>query len=107
MVAMSQAAMSAPVIGLPSFGVSAATAADAKANTKPTASVLRVNMFDLPVAADAPAREAVVVLVGERQRAGDRLFGLTTRRDEFLAQRLRVSGLIPRAALQHGGLAVP
>src|SRR5262245_50490939 len=106
-MSMFHAAMSASVIGLPSFGASAAMAADPKARTSPAASVLRVKMLDLPVAADTPAREAVVVLVGEHQRVGDWLLGLAAQRDELLAQRLSVAGLIPRSALQHGGLAVP
>src|SRR6478609_5486220 len=88
-----QAAISASVIGLPSFGDSAATATEPSVTASETASSdLRVDMLDLPVAADAPAGEAVVVLIGEGHRVG---------------HRLRVSGLVPGAALQHGGLAVP
>src|SRR6185369_5632501 len=108
MAAISQAAISASVIGLPSFGVSAATATGQNVRTSEAASkVLRVYMLDLPGAADAPAREAVVVLVGEPERVGDRFLGFTPCRHEVLAQRLRVAGLVPGAALQHGGLAVP
>src|SRR4051812_12264966 len=108
MAAISQAAISASVMGLPSFGVSAATATAPNVRTSEAASkILRVNMLDLPGAADAPAREAVVVLIGEAQRVGDGFLGLAPRRHEVLPQRLRVAGLVPGAALQYGGLAVP
>src|SRR3954469_21258504 len=108
MAAISQAAMSASVMALPSFGVSAATATAPNARTSEAAiKLLRVDMLDLPAAADAPAREAVVVLIGEGGRIGDRFLGLAPRRHEVLAKRLRVAGLVPGAALQHGRLAVP
>src|SRR6266550_2638682 len=80
MMAMSQAAISASVIGLPSFGASAAIATEPNGRTSAAASkVLRVNMFDLPGAADAPAREAVVVLIGEPERVRHRFLGLAPR----------------------------
>src|SRR4051794_31777707 len=86
--AMSQAAISASVIGLPSFGVSAAIAAEPNGRTSAAANrVLRVNMLDLPVAADAPAGEAVVVLIGEGHRIGHRFLGLAPCHDEVLPQR--------------------
>src|SRR5438046_146547 len=108
MAAISQAAISASVMGLPSFGVSAAIATEPNGRTSAAASkVLRVNMFDLPGAADAPAREAVVVLIGEPERVRHRFLGLAPRGHKVLPQRLRVAGLVPGAALQHGGLAVP
>src|SRR5437762_2239883 len=108
MAAISQAAISASVIGLPSFGASAAIATEPNGRTSAAASkVLRVNMLDLPGAADAPAREAVVVLIGEPERVRHRFLGLAPGRDEVLPQRLCIAGLIPGAALQHGGLAVP
>src|SRR6185295_9231730 len=108
MAAISQAAISASVMGLPSLGVSAATAAAPSVRSSEAASkLLRVDMLDLPGAADAPACETVVVLVGECRRVRDRFLGLAPCRHEVLAQRLRVAGLVPGAALQHGGLAVP
>src|SRR4029079_2856553 len=92
MAAISQAAMSASVIALPSFGVSAATAVARNVRTRDAASkLLRVNMLDLPAAADAPAGEAVVVLIGEAGRIDDRFLGLAPRRHEVLAKRLRVA----------------
>src|SRR5690349_18181027 len=108
MAVIFQATISASVIGLPSFGDSAATATEPSVTASEAASSeLRVDMLDLPVAADAPAGEAVVVLIGEGHRVGHRLLGLAARRDEVLAQWLRVAGLVPGPALQHGGLAVP
>src|SRR5687767_14142479 len=60
---MSQAAMSCSVIGLPSLGVSAHAAAETASAIAVGSSMLRVDMFDAPAAVDAPAGEAVVVLV--------------------------------------------
>src|SRR4026208_713623 len=108
MAAISQAAISASGIALPRFGGSAAAATGPNVRTSKAASnVLRVNMLDLPGAADAPAREAVVVLIGEPQRVCDRFLGLAPRRPEVLPQWLRVAGPTPGTALQHGGLAAP
>src|SRR5215203_1992473 len=107
MAAISQAPISASVIGLPSFGVSAAIAAVNVSTSAAASKVLRVDMLDLPVAADAPACETVVVLIGECDRVRDRFLGLAPCRHEVLAQRLGVAGLVPGAALQHGGLAIP
>src|SRR4051812_35443781 len=99
MAVILQAAISASVIGLPSLGDSAATATEPSVTARETASSgLRVNMLDLPVAADAPAREAVVVLIGKGHRVGHRFLGLAPGRHELLAQRLCVAGLVPGAA---------
>src|SRR5580692_10412262 len=90
---MFQALMSASVIGLPSPGVSAAPAAlmvnppIAKQSSAAPASNLRIDMLDLPFAVDAPAGEAVVVLVGEPEDVGHGL-GLAPLRHEIRAQRL-------------------
>src|SRR5882672_11637454 len=100
---MSQAAMSASEIRAPSPGDCASAVLEHSASA--TAS-LSVDMFDLPVAVHSPAREAVVVLVGERERAR-RFLGLAALRDELGAQRLSASALVPRAALQDNRLAVP
>src|SRR6266568_1550865 len=87
--AMSQALMSASVIGLPRPGVSAIAVPAPKASTRASAnSGLRVDMLDPPAAVDAPAGDAVVVLVGERQRACHRLLGLAARGHELGAERL-------------------
>ncbi len=47
------------------------------------------------------------MLVREAERVLHRLLGLAALRDELGAQRLRVAGLVPGAALQHRGAAVP
>src|SRR3954470_1364204 len=103
---MSQALMSASLIGLPSFGVSAACAAPSVNASRAAATILRVNMLDLPLGADAPAGDAVVVLVRE---AGDVRHGLgfAAHRDELRARRLEVAGLVEGAALQHRRSTVP
>src|SRR4051812_18252847 len=100
---MSQAWRSCSVIALPSLGVcvvgDCATAAPApNASASKRAADLRVDMFDLPLGVDAPAREAVVVLVGEGERRRDWSLGLAPRRHEFGAQRLHVAGFVPGAA---------
>src|SRR5215470_15954642 len=90
---MFQAVMSASVIGLPRPGVSATAAAVPKASRQARARIgLRIDMFDLPVRADAPACDAVEVLVGEGERRRHRLLGLAARGDEVGAQRLHVTG---------------
>src|SRR3954466_12811122 len=95
---MSQPLMSASLIGLPSPGFSAhaAPAPSAAASRTPATSGLRIDMLDLPLGIDAPAGEAVVVLVGKRQGVTDRRFGLATGGNEIGPQRLRVSGFVPR-----------
>src|SRR5262245_27551713 len=105
--AMSQALVSASEMLLPSPGESA-SAADPNANVSATERRrLRVDMFDLPFVVDAPGRDAVVVLVGERQAIGDRAFSLPAGGHEFRAQRLSVAGLVPGAAHERDRLAVP
>src|SRR5579871_5557919 len=104
--------MSCSDMGLPRFGEPPGlcaptaptlnTSAVARANSD-----LRIDMLDLPFAVDAPAGDAVVVLVRERERGGERLLGLAPRRHEFRAQWLHVAGLVPGAALQDRGLAIP
>src|ERR1700693_5365709 len=72
-VVMFQALMSASEIGLPRPGVSAALAGPMASPSSATpASKLRIDMLDLPFAVDAPAGEAVVVLVGEPENVGNR-----------------------------------
>src|SRR5262245_35246636 len=99
--------MSSSVMFLPRPGVSASAVPVLNASSAKERMRLRVDMFDLPFAVDAPTGDAVVVLVRERERARDRSFGLTACGDEFRAGRLHVAGLVPGAALQHDRLAVP
>src|SRR5947209_1140705 len=105
---MFQTVMSASVIGWPRPGVSATAVPAPKPSTKARSKTgLCIDMFDLPIARDAPARNAVVVLVGERQRACHWLIGLTARSHELGAGWLHVAGLVPSAALQDDRLAIP
>src|SRR5262249_2554873 len=100
--------MSSSVMFLPRPGVSAS--AVPAPNTAVSASEsrrLRVDMFDLPFAVDAPAGDAVVMLVRERERARDRPLGLAARGHELRAGRLHVASLVPGAALQHDRLTIP
>src|SRR6516225_6037591 len=107
-MAMSQRLMSASEIGLPSpvFSAAAAPAPNATA-TRRAATELRVDMLDLPFVVDCPAGDAVVMLVGERERRRQRLAGLAALGDEVGAQRLHVAGFIPGATLQDRRLAIP
>src|SRR5262252_9355724 len=102
---MSHAAISASEIFAPRPGDCADAAPQASASAR-TARGLCVDMFHLPLAVDRPAREAVVVLVGEGERIR-RFLGLAALGDELGAQRLHVSAFVPRAALQDHRLAVP
>src|SRR5262245_31774722 len=92
--------MSSSVMLLPRPGVSASavpapnTAVRARESRR-----LRVDMFDLPFAVDAPAGDAVVMLVRECERACDRSFGLAACGHELRTGRLHVAGLVPGAAL--------
>src|SRR5215831_9878204 len=104
---MSHALISASEIGFPSPGgsASAAGAATASASTREEVA-LSIDMLDLSLVVDRPAREAVVVLAGESEHVGY-LRGLAALGDELRAQRLRVSRLIPGAALQDRRLPIP
>src|SRR5258708_12446904 len=96
---MLQAVMSASVIGLPKPGVSATAVPAPKASTKAREKTgLCIDMFDLPVAPDAPAGNAVVVLVGERQRACHRLVSLNACGHKLGPGWLHLGRLVPRAA---------
>src|SRR5690349_20993770 len=105
---MSQTAISASVMGLPRLGVCAGAALAPRTSASPMAhsELLRIDMLDLPLRPDAPAGDAVVMLVGEAQHIGRRL-GLAAQRDEFGTGRLHRAALVPGAALQHRGPAVP
>src|SRR5689334_8339320 len=103
---MSQAAISSAVIGLPRSGPAAKAPVAASAAAASAAPSSRVDMFHLAVALDSPARRAVVVLADEC-RDGLGALALATLGDDLRARRLRVSRLVPRAALQDRGAAVP
>src|SRR6266705_4833618 len=105
---MSLGLISDSAIGCPSPGPSAIAMPEPSASAKRAAAdrCLGVNMFDLPVAVDRPAGDAVVVLVREAQHVRD-LLGFAARSHKLSAGRLHVAGLVPGAALQHGGAAIP
>src|SRR5215470_639627 len=102
-----QGLMSSSVMVLPRPGVSASAVLALNASSAKERMRLRVDMFDLPFAVDAPAGDAVVMLVRERKRARNRPFGLAACGHELRAGRLHVAGLVPGAALQHDRLAIP
>src|SRR5262249_4685499 len=105
---MFQAVISASLIGLPRPGVSATAVPAPNANASERAnSALRVDMLDPSGTIDAPAGDAVVVLVGEPQRVRHRLAGLAARGNELGTERLHRAGFIPGATLQDRGLAIP
>src|ERR1700733_14933892 len=106
---MSQLAMAASSIGLPRLGVSAMEApAVIASNSEAAASSARsgVDMLDLPVAADAPAGDRIVVLIGKAQHRR-RFRQFAAGGHEFGAGWLHIAGFIPRSALQRGRAAVP
>src|SRR4051795_4599986 len=106
MMLMSHGAISASVIGLPSFGPCAETAATLSSTPVATRKALRVDMANPSLLVDRPTRDRVEVLA--RERAARRgLWGLAPHRDEPGAGRLHVSALVPSAALQHGRPSVP
>src|SRR5258708_19551869 len=69
-------------------------------------SALRVNMAHPTVGFDRPAGGAVVMLARESHRRGHAR-GLAAHRDDLLARRLRITGFVPRAALQHCPTPLP
>src|SRR5215475_9734119 len=105
---ISHAAISAGSIGLPRPGPSADAAPAAKKSVSPTAGdiLLGVDMFDLPVAIDAPAGDGVEVLIQHRPDRRN-CPQLTAVGDEFGSGRLHVAGIVPGAALQGRRPAVP
>src|SRR5438034_11125353 len=105
---ISHAAMAAASIGLPRLGPSAEAAPAARQRVSPTAvsSQLCINMLDLPRGGDPPAGDGVK-MVGQRRRdRWDRL-QLPALGDKLRTGRLHVAGLVPGAALQDSGAAVP
>src|SRR4030081_3063637 len=107
---MFQAVISDSVMASPRPAVSVKAGPVPRASASPNARLrngLRVDMLDPPCVVDAPAGDAVVVLVRERERGCNGLVSLPARGHELRTQRLHVAGLVPRAALQHHRLAVP
>src|ERR1700731_2745721 len=105
---MSHWARSAWLIGRPRCGLSVRAAPTPAASTTTQAAIARsrVDMPHLALAVDRPARDGVVVVAREAAHRG-RLGGLPALCHELLAGRLRVAGLVPCAALQDCGSAVP
>src|SRR3984893_6240099 len=105
---MSHAAKAAASNGLPRLGPSAEAAPEATQKASQTAviSPLRINMLDLPRAVDPPAGDGVEVMVQHHRDRWDRL-KLAALGDKLGAGRLHVAGLVPGAALQDRGAAVP
>src|SRR5262249_46459417 len=96
---ISQAAMSAGLIGFPRFGdwLNAALEPRKSVSTK-NAAALRVYMFHLPGALNGPTGDGIVVLARKCRHRGN-LCGLTTRSHELSSGWLSVSGIIPCTAL--------
>src|SRR4051794_35527176 len=110
---MSQAAMFASVTGLPRPGPSADAALAPRQSASPRAVtpktweiLVGVNMLDPPGAVDAPAGDRVEMMVKHRPDRRNCL-QLAALRDEFGSGRLHVAGIVPGAALQGRGPAVP
>src|SRR5579862_1612935 len=73
---------------------------------RPQRASLRVYMLDLAVTIDGPACDRVEMFVRESGDCGN-LGRLPAYGDKFGASRLHITRFVPRAALQHGGSAVP
>src|SRR5471032_358681 len=69
----SQAAISASVIGFPRRGLSAKLTFAANATDRTAIAILRIDMFELPVAGNAPTGDAIVVLAWKAADARHRL----------------------------------
>src|SRR4029434_620356 len=105
---MSQAAISTGSIGFPRFGAWAKAALEPResARTKAVIGILRINMFDLPLVVDCPARGAVIVLA-RKSRYGRDFRRLSAECYDWSAVRRHVAGLVPRASLQDRRAAIP
>src|SRR5205807_2084629 len=110
---MSHAAISASVSGFPRPGPSADAALAARQSASPRTPtprlreiLLGVNMLELPGAVDAPAGNGIKVVVQHRPDRRNCL-QFAALRDEFGSGRLHVAGIVPGAALQGRGPAVP
>src|SRR5215471_13706403 len=106
---ISQAVMAVASIGLPRLGPSAAAAAPPSSSASQTVEMsisLRIDMPDLAAAVDRPAGNGIEVLVRKCRKRRHRL-QLAAFGNEFGTRRLHVACLIPGAALQDCGTAVP
>src|SRR5438552_1812055 len=105
---MSHAASSAGVMGFPRFGAWARAASEARTTASSTTKcrTLCIYMFHLATGIDRPGCDRVAVLAW---KCGDRgnLSGLAALGDKLRSCGLHISGIVPRAALQYGGAAVP
>src|SRR4029077_11512418 len=100
---------SASVTGFPSPGRSAAiVVAEPRisARGRPKDKLLLIDMLGLPLFVDAPTRNGIHVTHREgRNRRID--LGFAALGQKLGAGRLHVASLVPRAALQHGGVGGP
>src|SRR5262245_41387119 len=103
---MSQALISPCSIGFPRFGAWAKAAFEASARATAKISDLCIDMFHLPSALDRPSRDAIIVLAGEACY-GRNLRRLAAHGHDLGTSRLHVAGLVPGAALQYSGPALP
>src|SRR5215470_17971242 len=103
---MSQAVISPSSIGFPKFGAWAKAAFEASTRRAAKISDLGVDMFHLPSALNRPSRDAVVVLAREACYRRN-LRRLPACGHDLSASRLYIAGLVPRAALQYSGTALP
>src|SRR5438105_1384539 len=95
---MSQAASSSGAATRPRFGVCASAALPTAPSARASATNrLRVDMLDLPARGNAPAGNTVEMVDGLAAAPGN----------QFGARRLKITGLIGGATLQHGRTAVP
>src|ERR1700674_2072399 len=96
MMLVSHPAISSGTTSLPRLGPSAGALAHApSASTTAKPARLRVNMFDLALAVDCPARDAVEMLVGKSGNRRHR-FQLAAMGYEFGTGRLCVAAFVPR-----------
>src|SRR5262245_3469774 len=105
---MSHAASSAGVMGFPRFGACANAAPERKtiASNAMKDRTLRVYMFHLAAGIDCPGCDRVVVL-GWKCSDRRNLSGLAALGYKLCSCGLHISRIVPRAALQDCGAAVP
>src|SRR6516164_11319618 len=105
---MSHAPRAAGSIGWPRLGPAAATPPAASQSARHAAAILLLDVYmrHLPGAVDRPAGDRVEMLVRKRHGGRDRL-QLAAFGHKVGAGRLHIAGLVPGAALQDSGPAVP
>src|SRR3982075_1873328 len=95
---MSQAAISSGVAARPRSGLCAPTTPQLSPSSAAVSSQRScIDMLDLPIWRHAPARHAVEMIDAVGAAA----------RDQLGTRRLHITARVDRAALQHGGAAVP